>query len=69
MTKQEVGNYIKLFIMKMIQDGELDENILHTCPDNNNSIFAINDKIENQFPGYSEKDKTFTPQKVIEKTF
>lgn len=69
MTEKDIRNHIKLFIKKMIQDGELEENMFHATTSNQNVVTAVQDKIENVFSGYSEKDKTFTPQKVIEKTY
>ena len=50
-------------------ESELEENLLHVTPSNQETVMAIDNKIENIFPGYSEETGEFTPLKVVEKQY
>ena len=69
MTEKDIRNHISNIIKQMVSNGELEENMFHASTSNQNVVTAVNNKIENIFPQYSEEFGTFTPQKVSEKQY
>lgn len=69
MTEIKLREKVAYIIQKLIQDGELKENILHVSPNDKGVVTGVKNDIENIFPGYDEKTGVFAPQKVIDKTY
>ena len=69
MNEQEIRKYIHNLIQEMLEGGEIEENLFHVTPTNQNVVTAVIPKIEAVFPNYSEETGEFVPQKVTVKQY